>query len=135
MLFGGRATMWPTSVERAAAILQRAMVEIHPQLWQTQVAHAWGGRVAFTFDRMVHAGRADGVTYAVGCCGSGVAVMPWLGMRVAEWVGGGDPPAIASLSFPLVPAPYEGRAWFLPLAGEYWKAKDRLAAREGAKAR
>ena len=84
---------------------------------------------------MVHAGRADGVTYAVGCCGSGVAVMPWLGMRVAEWVGGGDPPAIASLSFPLVPAPYEGRAWFLPLAGEYWKAKDRLAAREGAKAR
>ena len=135
MLFGGRASMWPTSVERAAAILQRAMVGIHPQLWQTPVAHAWGGRVAFTFDRMVHAGRADGVTYAVGCCGSGVAVMPWLGMRVAEWVGGGDPPAIASLSFPLVPAPYEGRAWFLPLAGEYWKAKDRLAAREGAKAR
>ncbi len=135
MLFGGRASMWPTSVERAAAILQRAMVGIHPQLWQTPIAHAWGGRVAFTFDRMVHAGRADGVTYAVGCCGSGVAVMPWLGMRVAEWVGGGDPPAIASLSFPLVPAPYEGRAWFLPLAGEYWKAKDRLAAREGAKAR
>ncbi len=135
VLFGGRASMWPTSVERAATILQRAMVEIHPQLWQTPVAHAWGGRVAFTYDRMVHAGRADGVTYAVGCCGSGVAVMPWLGTRVAEWVGGGDPPAIASLSFPLVPAPYEGRAWFLPLAGEYWKAKDRLAAREGAKAR
>jgi hypothetical protein len=35
----------------------------------------------------------------------------------------------ARLSFPLVPAPFEGRAWFLPLAGEYWKAKDRLAAR------
>ena len=135
MLFGGRASMWPTSVPRAASILQRAMVGIHPQLWQTPVEFAWGGRVAFTFDRMVHAGRADGVTYATGCCGSGVAVMPWLGMRVAEWVGGGEPPAIASLSFPLVPAPYEGRAWFLPLAGEYWKAKDRLAAREGAKAR
>ncbi len=135
MLFGGRASMWPTSVPRAASILQRAMVGIHPQLWQTPVEFAWGGRVAFTFDRMVHAGRADGVTYATGCCGSGVAVMPWLGMRVAEWVGGGEPPAIASLSFPLVPAPYEGRAWFLPLAGEYWKAKDRLAAREGAKQR
>ena len=107
---------------------------VHPQLWQTPIAFAWGGRVAFTFDRMVHAGRADGVAYAVGCCGSGVAVMPWLGMRVAEWVGGGDPPEIASLSFPLVPAPYEGRAWFLPLAGEYWKAKDRLAAREASKA-
>ena len=130
MLFGGRASMWPTSIARTAAILQRSMTEVHPQLRGTRVAYAWGGRVAFTFDRMVHAGRADGVTYATGCCGSGVAIMPWLGMRVAEWVGGGAPPELASRPFPLVPAPYEGRAWFLPLAGEYWKARDRRAARE-----
>jgi glycine/D-amino acid oxidase-like deaminating enzyme len=135
MLFGGRASMWPTSIGRTAAILQRAMVGVHPQLRGTRVAYAWGGRVAFTFDRMVHAGRADGVTYAVGCCGSGVAIMPWLGMRLAEWVGGGPAPELASLRFPLVPAPYEGRAWFLPLAGEWWKAKDRLAARSAAKVR
>ncbi len=132
VLFGGRASMWPTSVRDAAAILQRTMVEIHPQLWQTPIAYAWGGRVAFTMDRMVHVGRAEGVTYATGCCGSGVAMMPWLGTRIADWLGGGEPPALASLPFPLVPAPYEGRAWFLPLAGEYWKAKDRLAARGGA---
>ena len=132
MLFGGRASMWPTSIARTAAILQRAMTSVHPQLRGTRIAYAWGGRVAFTFDRMVHAGRADGVTYATGCCGSGVAIMPWLGMRLAEWVGGGTPPALAARRFPLVPAPYEGRAWFLPLAGEYWKARDRLAAREAA---
>ena len=132
LLFGGRASMWPTSVKRAATILQRSMVEVHPQLAGTPVEYAWGGKVAYTFDRMVHAGRADGVTYATGCCGSGVAIMPWLGTRIAEWVGGGAPPEIASLSFPLVPAPYEGRAWFLPLAGEYWKAKDRRAAREAS---
>ena len=131
MLFGGRASMWPTSIARTAAILQRSMTEVHPQLRGTRIAYAWGGRVAFTFDRMVHAGRADGVTYATGCCGSGVAIMPWLGMRLAEWVGGGTPPELASRSFPLVPAPYEGRAWFLPLAGEYWKARDRLDARAG----
>jgi len=132
LLFGGRASMWPTSVKRAATILQRSMVEVHPQLEGTKVEYAWGGKVAFTFDRMVHAGRADGVTYATGCCGSGVAIMPWLGKRIAEWVGGGAPPEIAALSFPLVPAPYEGRAWFLPLAGEYWKAKDRRDARQAA---
>lgn len=129
MLFGGRASMWPTSVLRAAGILREAMVSVHPELADTRVEHAWGGTVAFTFDRMPHVGRADGVTYATGCCGSGVAILPWLGMRVAEWVGGAEPPELAKLSFPLVPAPYEGRAWFLPLAGEYWKAKDRLAAR------
>jgi len=134
LLFGGRASMWPTSVARTAAILQRSMVEVHPQLRGTRIAYAWGGRVAFTYDRMVHAGRADGVTYAVGCCGSGVAIMPYLGVKVAEWVGGGAAPGLAAVGFPLVPAPYEGRAWFLPLAGEYWKAKDRLAAREAAAA-
>lgn len=134
MLFGGRASMWPTSIARTAGILRRAMVQVHPQLGSARVEYAWGGRVAFTFDRMPHAGRADGVTYATGCCGSGVAIMPWLGTRLAEWVGGGSAPELASLRFPLVPAPHEGRAWFLPLAGEYWKAKDRLAAREAAKA-
>lgn len=132
MLFGGRASMWPTTIERTAAILQRSMVQVHPQLRGTRVAYAWGGNVAFTYDRMPHAGRADGVAYAVGCCGSGVAIMPWLGVRVAEWVGGGTAPELAALRFPLVPAPYEGRAWFLPFAGEYWKARDRMAAREDA---
>ena len=130
LLFGGRASMWPTSVERAAGILQRAMIAVYPQLWQTRVAYAWGGRVAFTMDRMVHVGRAEGLAWVVGCCGAGVATMPWLGTRVAEWLGGGAPPELASLPFPIVPAPYEGRAWFLPLAGEWWKTKDRLAARE-----
>ena len=130
MLFGGRASMWPTSTLRTAAILQRAMVALHPRLRGVRVAYTWGGNVAFTYDRMPHAGRADGAAYAVGCCGSGVAIMPWLGRRVAEWVGGGPAPELASLRFPLVPVPYEGRAWFLPLAGEYWKARDRLAARE-----
>ena len=133
MLFGGRASMWPSSILHTAEILQRSMVRVHPQLAGTRIAHAWGGRVAFTYDRMVHAGRADGVTYAVGCCGSGVAIMPWLGTRIAEWVGGSAPPELASLAFPLVPAPYEGRAWFLPIAGEYWKAKDRLALRAAAR--
>ena len=32
--------------------------------------------------------------------------------------------------FPLVPAPYEGRPWFLPVVGEFFRAQDRLAARE-----
>jgi len=133
MLFGGRASMWPTSVGRTAAILWRSMVELHPQMRGTRVAYTWGGNVGLTHDRMPHVGRMDGVAYAVGCCGSGVAIMPWLGRRVAEWVGGGPAPELAALRFPLVPAPYEGRAWFLPLAGEYWKTQDRLAAREAAK--
>ena len=75
------------------------------------------------------------MTYATGCCGSGVAILPWLGTR-GRGVGRAAPrrPSSRSRSFPLVPAPYEGRPWFLPFAGEYWKAKDRLAARRQSKA-
>lgn len=130
MLFGGRASFWPGSIDRYARILARAMVEVHPELGGVPITHAWGGKVAFTFDRMPHVGQVGGAWYATGCCGSGVAILPWLGERVAGWVLGGEPaPALATLRFPLVPAPYEGRAWFLPLAGEWWKSQDRLAAR------
>jgi glycine/D-amino acid oxidase-like deaminating enzyme len=130
MVFGGRASFLPTSIDRTAAILHRGLLEVHPQLAGTRIEYAWGGNVGFTFDRMPHVGRTkDGVTYAMGCCGTGVALMTYLGTRVGQWLAGGEPPALASLPFPLVPAPYEGRPWFLPFAGEWFRLQDRLAAR------
>jgi glycine/D-amino acid oxidase-like deaminating enzyme len=130
MVFGGRASFLPTSIDRSAAILHRGLLEVHPQLTGQRVEYAWGGNVGFTFDRMPHAGRTgDGVAYAMGCCGTGVALMTYLGTRVGEWLAGGEPPALAKLHFPLVPAPYEGRPWFLPFAGEWFRLQDRLAAR------
>ena len=129
MLFGGRASFRPTSVERTAEILHRGLVEVHPQLRSTPIAYAWGGKVGFTVDRMPHVGRLGGVTYAMGYCGTGVAMSTYLGMRVAQWLGGGSAPALARLPFPVVPAPYEGRPWFLPLIGEWFRFQDRLAER------
>lgn len=129
MVFGGRASFMPTSVDRTAAILHRGLLQVHPQLAGYRVAYAWGGKVGFTFDRMPHVGRSGGVVYAMGYCGTGVAMSTWLGTRVAEWLAGGEPPALASLRFPLVPAPFEGRPWFLPVIGEWYRLQDRLAAR------
>ena len=94
------------------------------------IDYAWGGNVAFTFDKMPHVGRtSDGVAYAVGCCGSGVALMTHLGTKVGEWLAGGEAPVLAALQFPLVPAPYEGRPWFLPIVGEWYRFRDRYDAR------
>jgi len=129
MIFGGRASFLPTNVDRTAAILHKGLLEVHPQLAGYRVEYAWGGKVGFTFDRMPHVGRRDGVTYAMGCCGTGVAMMTSLGTSVARWICGGEPPALARLGFPLVPAPYEGRPWFLPFVGEVFRLQDRLAAR------
>ena len=131
MIFGGRASFLPMSFDRIAAILHKGLLEVHPQLAGYRVEYAWGGNVGFTFDRMPHVGRKDGITYAMGCCGTGVALMTALGTAVGEWLGGGPAPALSKLSFPLVPAPYEGRPWFLPFAGEWFRLQDRLARRGG----
>ncbi len=134
MVFGGRASFLPTTVDRTAAILHRGMLEVHPQLAGYRVDYAWGGNVGFTFDRMPHVGRKDGVTYAMGCCGTGVALMTGLGTAVGGWLSGDPAPALSRLPFPLVPAPFEGRPWFLPFAGEWFRLQDRLAARTRPKA-
>ena len=130
MIFGGRASFRPTSVERTAAILQRGLLQVHPQLAGRRIDYAWGGNVGFTFDRMPHIGRTkDGVAYAMGCCGTGIALMTQLGTQAGAWLAGGEAPALSRLTFPLVPAPYEGRPWFMPFAGEWYRLQDRLAAR------
>ncbi len=132
MVFGGRASFIPTSVDRTAAILHRGLLEVHPQLAGYRIDYAWGGNVGFTFDRMPHIGRMGPVTFAMGYCGTGVAMSTYLGTRAAEWLGGAPAPALANLRFPLVPAPYEGRPWFLPVAGEWFRLRDRLARRQEA---
>ena len=89
MVFGGRASMMPTSIEHTAAILERGLLKVHPQLAGQRIEYAWGGNVGFTFDRMPHAGRTkDGIAYAMGCCGTGVALMTHLGTKMGEWLGG-----------------------------------------------
>jgi len=130
MAFGGRVSFLPTNVERTAKLLFRRMLEVHPQLAGYRVEYSWGGKVALTMDRMPHIGRTGGVMFAMGYSGTGVVMSQWLGTRAAEWMGGGAPPALAKLPFPLVPAPYEGRPWFLPVVGEFFRARDRLAKRE-----
>jgi glycine/D-amino acid oxidase-like deaminating enzyme len=133
MIFGGRASFRPTSFARAARILHRGLLEVHPQLADRRIEYAWGGKVGFTWDRMPHVGRLpNGVAYAMGYSGTGVVMAPYLGHRLASWLGGGPAPALSRLSFPLVPVPYEGRPWFLPFGGEWYRLKDRLAARSGS---
>ena len=134
MIFGGRVSFLPTTVDRTARLLYGRLMEIHPQLAGTRIEYSWGGKVGITMDRMPHIGRTrDGVMYSVGYSGTGVVLSTYLGTRAAEWLGGGEAPALSKLRFPMVPAPYEGRPWFLPVVGEWFRMRDRMAAR--AKAR
>lgn len=126
MVFGGRAAFVPTAIERSREMLRRGMVEVFPQLESAAVEYAWGGTLGFTLDQMPHAGRHEGVAYALGYGGHGVAMASWLGDRVGCAMGGSTPwPTLAGIPFPAVPG-YWGRPWFLPLAGAYYGLKDRI---------
>lgn len=129
MLFGGRAAFFPetaSTIRQSAAILRRGMVHVYPQLRDTAVEYAWGGTLDFCFDTMPHAGRLDGIHYAVGYAGHGVAMATYLGSKIGEQVAGAptDNP-FAEIPFPGAPLRlYHGRPWFLPFAGAYYKVLD-----------
>jgi len=128
MLFGGRASFAPTTVARARDFLYRGMLRVHPQLAGVRVEYAWGGTVGLTMDRTPRLGRMDGVTYALGYSGTGVAASTYLGCRAGAWLCGDDPPPFTDLPFPAVPLARAQPAW-LPLAGMWFKWQDRCPGR------
>jgi glycine/D-amino acid oxidase-like deaminating enzyme len=99
---------------------------VFPQLRDSQVEYTWSGKVAFTRDQLPHAGVWDGVHYALGYCGHGVAMATFLGARLGAMLAGrGDLHPFSDLGFPALPL-YDGRPWFLPLVGAYYHVMDRL---------
>jgi glycine/D-amino acid oxidase-like deaminating enzyme len=129
LLFGGRAefgTADQLSTTRAAALLHRGMVDVFPQLAGVEVEYAWSGNVAFTRDEMPRAGRLDGLYYAGGYCGHGIAMATYLGDQIARRIAG--EPMVNPLfddRFAAIPL-YSGTPWFLPLVGAYYQVKDWL---------
>src|SRR5580692_1665468 len=82
MLFGGRAAFFPENnqtIRKSAEILRRGMIDVYPQLRDAEVEYVWGGTLDFAFDIMPHAGEIDGMYYAVGYAGHGVAMATYQG--------------------------------------------------------
>jgi glycine/D-amino acid oxidase-like deaminating enzyme len=128
ILWGGRASFGPAAPEAAAPVLHRQMLAVFPELKEVQVTHAWTGNVAFTFDFLPHIGVQDGIHYAAGCQGSGVAMATWLGHRAALKIAGAENETFAldGLTFPALPL-YSGNPnWFLPLIGGWYRLRDHI---------
>jgi len=129
ILFGGRAAFFPETdqtIRKSAEILRRGMIDVYPQLRDTKVEFVWGGTLDFCFDIMPHAGQVDGIYFALGYAGHGVAMATYQGLKMAEWIAEGktDNP-FAEIPFPGAPLGlYNGKPWFLPFAGVYYKLLD-----------
>ena len=127
MVFGGRARFTQVGAAVAAQILYRYMTARFPQLRGFKVTHAWTGNTAFTLDALPHMGQRDGLHYCLGCNGSGVAMMTYLGWQTARKIARAANYACSfdRPEFPGHPL-YSGNPWFLPALGGWYKMRDRL---------
>jgi len=128
VLFGGRAAVWDQDVRRTGRGLHRYLTGVFPELAGVKITHSWTGNVAFTFDRLPHTGVRDGLHFAMGYSGTGVAMSSYLGHKAALRVMGrpGAATAFDDLEFPTKPL-YDGRPWFLPLVAAWYRLHDRIA--------
>jgi glycine/D-amino acid oxidase-like deaminating enzyme len=127
MVFGGRARFTQVDPTVSAPILHRYMTDRFPQLRGVKLTHAWTGNVAFTLDALPHMGERDGLHYCLGCNGSGVAMMTYLGWQTARKIARAANYACSfdTEAFPDHPL-YSGNPWFLPVVGGYYRLRDSL---------
>jgi glycine/D-amino acid oxidase-like deaminating enzyme len=127
MVFGGRARFTQVDAAVSAPILHRFMTDRFPQLRGVKVTHAWTGNVAFTLDALPHMGSRDDLHYCLGCNGSGVAMMTYLGWQTARKIARVANYACSfdTENFPDHPL-YSGNPWFLPAVGSYYRLRDSL---------
>lgn len=127
LIFGGRtrfALSSPTSDAKSGRMLEKRLGEVFPALSGTRIDYCWGGIVDLTADRLPRAGEQDGLLYSVGYSGHGVQMSIEMGQRMAAIMSGQrlENP-LADMAWPAVPGHF-GPAWFMPLVGLYYRAKD-----------
>ena len=126
VVFGGRTSFAPTTVERARDHLYDAMIHVHPQLAGVRLDRAWGGLVDLAVDRAPHIGRdpRTGAHFAIGYSGTGVVMATHLGAVIGRLAAGGEEASpFATRRFTRVP--WTARVpGLLPVAGLWYRARD-----------
>ncbi len=127
VLFGGRPHFAHRDLRRGASDVCDYLCAVFPQLRGVRITHAWCGNVAMTFDGLPHMGREGPIHYCLGCNGSGVAMMGYLGHQTALKILGRSNRACAfdGMSF-RTRFLYTGHPWFVPLVGAYYQTRDGL---------
>jgi glycine/D-amino acid oxidase-like deaminating enzyme len=127
ILFGGRATSGDKPLANARK-LRQSMLELFPDLENVRISHSWSGLVAYAFDHVPHLGEHDGMFYAMGYCGSGVARASYFGTKLGHKMLGETAQgstAFDDLAFDSRPL-YTGNPWFMSPIIQWHRALDRL---------
>jgi glycine/D-amino acid oxidase-like deaminating enzyme len=127
MAMGGRNDL-STSLDLldSAHRLHRRTLDIFPQLRGIPITHSWTGRLGVTFDLLPHIGQVEGIYYAFGYSGHGVAIATYLGREVAQLISG----QISRSPYAEIHHPtyffYRRSPWFLPLVEAYFRVIDAI---------
>lgn len=125
MLFGGRALSMLEKPAEYHHFLRQSMLNLFPQLNEVPITHAWSGLVAYSFDHVPHLGLNNGLYYAMGYCGSGVARANYLGHKIALKMLGEDGSTVFDqFEFPSK-CFYSGNPWFMPAVLRWHSFADR----------
>ncbi len=128
ILFGGRATGPGDRPIANARDLRGMLLDVFPELGETRISHSWSGLVAYAFDHVPHLGQQDGLYYAMGYCGSGVARASFFGSKLGhKMLGEEEAGATAFDDLPFKSRPlYTGTPWFMPAVIRWHRLIDRL---------
>lgn len=129
LLFGGRPSYSLGFPEGIAALMQKRIPQVFPQLEGVKIDYAWGGTLGVTIPRMPAVIRvAPNILSAGGYSGHGVALSGLAGKVMAEAVAGqaGRFDTLAGLNLPSFPGGAAFRAPILRLAMTWYALRDRL---------
>ncbi|SDB74084.1 Glycine/D-amino acid oxidase [Agrobacterium fabrum] len=129
IVFGGRVLNMSGAHESAVAnakYIRSLLLAVFPELELAKITNYWHGQLGFTFDHLPHVQTIDGMYFAGGYNGTGVARASWLGSRVAYEMLGSDLGKTVYRNLPFDGRRfYNGKPYFLPLAVWYYGMLDK----------
>ncbi|MGF6776958.1 NAD(P)/FAD-dependent oxidoreductase [Paraburkholderia sp. GAS334] len=92
ILWGGRISVLDRQPDAIARLLRHDLLKVYPQLHDVRIEYAWGGLMSYARHKMPQIGQsADGVWYAVGFGGHGMAPTTVSGELLAAAISGERP--------------------------------------------
>ena len=126
LIFGGRAAMYngfsDAFIRRQ---MRKLMADIFPSLGDVDLSHQWRGLTGFSFDLLPNVGQCGNIWHAMGYCGSGNAMAPWLGYKAAMAMLG-DAEGDTAFRHTKMSTRWwhRGTPWFMPFADVVYRLQD-----------
>ncbi len=125
IMLGSRAALHAITPQQALPILRAKLTEIFPSLKNTNISHCWTGFTGFSFSKLPNIGCHDGIYHALGYCGNGVAMEPYLGHKAAlKMLNPQQQHSVFEQTLLQKRVFHHGSPWYMPAASAWYRARD-----------